>query len=478
MSAADAASSPPLALALRAAALTWQRFRGGQGLDRALAEAVDELTRSGATHPRLAAAAKDIAYTAARQLALLDALIASLASRPPAAPVAALLAVSLSQLMDGRHAEYVVVDQAVAAAKAVPDTLFASGFINGVLRNFLRQRPRLLVQAQRDDAVRFNLPAWWLAKLREQHPRDWRAIAQAQQGEPPLVLRVNTGAIPLTAMQQRLRAAGLATDVVGPQALWLHTPRPVEAIDGFRDGLVSVQDAGAQLAATWLDARDGMRVLDACAAPGGKTAHLAELVAAEIDAIEIDPARAARIDDNLKRLAAFQRGRVQVRIGDAADPAFIASLRREGAPYDRILLDAPCTASGIVRRHPDVPWLRRRQDVAQLATQQRRLLEALWPLLAPTGRLLYVVCSLFAEEGEQQIDAFLARHPEAQALPLPGVGKSALQLLPSALPQVQSKALVQAPVQAPADRSLAVASAAAELPRVHDGFFYALIEKR
>ena len=214
-----------------------------------------------------------------------------------------------------------------------------------------------------------------------------------------------------------------------------------------------MQDAGAQLAAPWLAVRDDMRVLDACAAPGGKTGHLAELSEAHIDAVELDAARAVRITDNLRRLGLLGP-RVRVLTADAAR---VASFW-DGLPYQRILLDAPCTASGIVRRHADIPWLRRESDIAQLATIQAGLLDALWPLLAPAGRLLYVVCSVFREEAVQQADSFLERHPNARLTPLPGTQHGSLQLLPAGADLVERDAMVG-------------------LPTVHDGFFFALFEK-
>ncbi len=186
--------------------------------------------------------------------------------------------------------------------------------------------------------------------------------------------------------------------------------------------MVSVQDAGAQLAAAWLGVRDGMRVLDACAAPGGKTAHLAELAELDLTAIEADSARAARIRENLDRVGR----RAHVLVADARDP----SAWWDGSPFDRILLDAPCTGSGVVRRHPDIPWLRRKADVAHLATLQGQLLDALWPLLGVGGRLLYVVCSVFPEEGREQIERRAARLPGAAVSPLPG-GSPTVQLLPT-----------------------------------------------
>ena len=391
-------------------------------------------------------AVQDALYTAVRHLAVSERIVERLAARAPAAEVAALLAVSLAQLLSERHSDYVVVDQAVTAAQSSPQTRAAAGFVNALLRNFLRQRATLLPELQRYETVRYNLPKWWLERLRGELPHDWVAIAEAQQQVPPLILRVNAARTTIDAALAQFVEHGVAATRVGAQAIWMHQPRPVADIPGFNDGDVSVQDAGAQLAAQWLEAAPGMRVLDACAAPGGKTAHLAELGATDLTAVELDGARAARIADNLRRCQVTAR----VVVGDAARP----DTWNEGGhrPFDRILLDAPCTASGIVRRHPDIPWLRRPADVAQLTTVQRELLDALWPLLGVGGRLLYVVCSLFPDEGRLQIARFVERHTTARPLPLP-----VAQMLPTP----------------------AAASAwhGSPLPTVHDGFFYALLEK-
>lgn len=447
--------APPLADALRVAAAAWQRFRAGAGLDRALDAAAATIASGG--HPRAAAAAKDIAYHAARHLALLDALIARLARTPPAPPVAALLALGLAQLLAQRHASYAVVDQTVTAAKAEAHTRAAAGFVNATLRNFLRRQSALIEEAQRDDTVRYNAPPWWIERLRRAYPAAWAAILDAQREPPPLVLRVNARRIGVDDYLRQLERAGLAATRVGATAVWLHEARPVEAIPGFAEGLVSVQDAGSQLAVQWLDVRDRQRVLDACAAPGGKTAQLAETASGlVIDAVEIDAQRAQRIEENLARLRAREHATIALHVADAADTGAYADELR----YDRILLDAPCTASGIVRRHPDIPWLRRDSDIAQLATRQSRLLDALWPLLKPAGRLLYVVCSVFPEEGARQAERFVERHADARPATLPGQTANTLQLLPT-------------PLAAAPD----AAAAAAARPTLHDGFFFALFEK-
>ena len=444
--------APPLADALRVAAAAWRALRGGTSLDRALAAAIEDFAGAAGTapHPRLAAAGKDIAYTATRHLALIEALLDRLAERRPAPAVSALLAVALGQLLAGRHAPYAIVDQAVRAAKAGPPTRAAGGFINAILRNALRRMAVLRPTLEREPTVAFNAPRWWIDRLRQAEPAHFAQILQLQRQPPPLVLRVNRRRTSADAYLQRLQHEGIEASRVGAAAVWLHEPLPVLEIPGFAAGDVSVQDAGAQLAAPFLQVADGMRVLDACAAPGGKTAQLAELAdRLTIDAVEIDPARARRIDENLHRLHLHEHARVRVHVADAAQPAQYADGR-----YARILLDAPCTASGIVRRHPDIPWLRRPADVAQLATAQARLLDALWPLLEPAGRLLYVVCSVFAEEGPQQAGRFAARHPDARALALPGIGAPQLRLLPA-----QGGGGSQG------------------LPDVHDGFFFAMFEK-
>lgn len=455
------AGAPPLSQALWIAAVAGARLRDGVPLERGLAEAQRAIAAAigpgEKLHPRAAAAAKDVAFTAARHRALTDALIARLVTRPPAPPLHALLGAALAQLLVQRHAAYAVVDQAVRAAKEDDATRAAAGFVNGVLRNALRQLDALVAEARRDDTVRYNLPAWWLDRLRADHPQKWQAIAELQRQPPPLVLRVNPLRTTRADYLQGLGALGIEATPVGLAGVRLAEPRPVEDIPGFGTGEVTVQDAGAQLAAQWLDVADGMHVLDACAAPGGKTAHLAALAAIDLVAVDSDAQRARRIEENLARLGSHAGTRVTMRIADVVRAADAGDLQR--AQYHRVLLDAPCTASGIVRRHPDIPWLRRPGDVAQLATQQARLLDALWPLLKPAGRLLYAVCSVFADEGVRQIEGFIARTPGARARPMPGCGDHqppCVQLLP-------------ADGDAPASDDA--------LPAVHDGFFYALLEK-
>ena len=434
-------TSASLAEVLVAASHAWQRFRAGQSLDRAIALAVS-------ARPELRPAVLDVTYTAVRHLAFAEYAIRTLASRSPSPALAALLAVALGQLMRERHAEYTIVDQAVSAARRVPSIAPAAGFVNALLRNFIRRRDELLAARNRSPEMRFNVPPWWLDRVRVAFPDRWEAILVAQAEAPPLVLRVAAG-ITVDDYLRRCAQSSMAATRVGERAVWIHSPRPVAELPGFAEGQVSVQDAGAQLAAPWLGVQAGQRVLDACAAPGGKTAQLAEVTGADLTALDVDGARAARIRENLERT----RRVAAVRVGDAMEP----SGWWDGRPFDRILLDAPCTASGIVRRHPDIPWLRRPADVAHLTTLQARMLCALWPLLGVGGRLLYVVCSLFPEEGPEQIARFTAEHPEAREAPLPA-GSPRVQLAPT-------------PAVAPAWDGVSA------LPTVHDGFFYALLQK-
>jgi len=444
-----AAIGAPLAEVLRAAAAVWVQVCRGRALDRTLREQSLPPDRA----PHIAAAVRDVCHGALRHRAVIDAILKCLVARAPQAHIGGLLAVALSQLLEGTYRDHVLVDQAVAAAQADERTGAAAGFVNAVLRSFLRQRATLVPRFLQDDATRLNVPDWWLRKVRHDHPEQWEGALACAARAPALVLRVNRRRCSVEQYLARLLHEQIAAEQVGAVAVRLQRPCPIERIPGFLDGLVSVQDAGAQLAAPWLQAGDDMRVLDACAAPGGKTGHLAEMSDALIDAVELDAGRAGLIDENLRRLG-LMTSRVRVLNADALHAADFW----DGQPYQRILLDAPCTGSGIVRRHPDIPWLRREADVAQLATIQTRLLDALWPLLAPAGRLLYVVCSVFLEEADRQADSFLGRHPDARLAPLPDLGLGSLQLLPAGADPVGSGPNVG-------------------LPTEHDGFFFALFEK-
>jgi 16S rRNA (cytosine967-C5)-methyltransferase len=323
------------------------------------------------------------------------------------------------------YADHTLVDQAVTAARArVPA---AAKFVNAVLRRFLREREALVAQALQQPQALHQHPAWWISRLQQDWPAQHGALMAAANQPPPMVLRVNARRGTVADYLARLAAEGLAAQPVvdptfGGHALVLAKPVPVQALPGFAEGDVSVQDLSAQRAGPLLLGGEGAgaltplpagaRVLDACAAPGGKTAQLLERADLDLLALDADASRLQRVQQTLDRLRLPAAGStVRLQAADARDTA----AWWDGRPFDAILLDAPCTASGIVRRHPDVRWLRRPADVAALAATQGQLLDALWPLLRPGGRLLYATCSLFRAEGQQQIDAFLQRHAGSNA---------------------------------------------------------------
>jgi 16S rRNA (cytosine967-C5)-methyltransferase len=398
--------------------------------------------------------AQALAFEALRRLGSTRGVCRSLAPKAPPPPLQGLLLVALALLWPARvgsassYAEHTVVDQAVAATRQRAPR--AAAFVNAVLRRFLRERDALVATAEQTPEGEFNHPRWWIERLRHDWPAQWRAMLAAAARHPPMTLRVNARRSDAAAYLQRLAdECGLGARVLGPHTLVLDNPCPVTRLPGFAEGEVSVQDAAAQRAAPLLLGLGSAplpphaRVLDACAAPGGKTAHLLELAEVEVLALDSDAARLARVQESLDRL----RLAATLRAADASRPQDWW----DGRPYDAILLDAPCSASGIGRRHPDIRWLRRPADIAALARTQDALLDALWPLLKPGGRLLYATCSVWREEGQARIDAFLQRQ---------GVGSARLD-------PASPGHLLGLP-----DNELAGPAAVSE-----DGFFYALIHK-
>ncbi|CAJ94753.1 16S rRNA (cytosine(967)-C(5))-methyltransferase RsmB [Cupriavidus necator] len=462
---------PPdsLAFQMLGAAAAVRAVSEGTALPQAIEDAAAQLRLDRVQDAATRGALQDIAYRTMRQFGTARALVTKLVTRPPGAQVDSLLAVALALLLEhapgprdkqdgadaGRpgYSTFTVVDQAVSAAASEPKTAHARGLVNAVLRRFLRERKALLAEVNRDEQARWNLPPWWLRMLREAYPDQWMALAASANVRPPMTVRVNTARVSVQQYQTDLANAGLAGHVVGPQAVRLVRAVPVTQLPGFAEGVVSVQDAGAQLAAPLLEVADGMRVLDACAAPGGKTGHLLELADIEVTAVESDPQRTTRIAENLARLGKQAR----IVVGDASRPADWW----DGQPFDRILADVPCSASGIVRRHPDIRWLRRETDIAKLVTEQRRIVSQLWPLLKPGGILVYVTCSIFPTEGEEQARWFGAQLADAIRLQAPG------QLLPG------THATQAAGANGEKD-----ATAGTSLPSDHDGFFYARFQKR
>ena len=425
-----------------------QAIRAGQSGTAALA-AVDSGLRPGV---------QALLFQVLRSLGRAEALRRKLVSRAPPPAADALLCAALALSWQPEVAPYepfTLVNQAVEAAKRSVATRAQASFVNACLRRFLRERDALVAATDADPVARWNHPLWWVKKLQKDHPTHWEQILQANNAHAPMILRVNASKGTVAQYQQALAAMNVDSSSVGEHGLILQQPLPVTELPGFAQGMASVQDAAAQLAAPLLlqglDLTQPLRVLDACAAPGGKTAHLLEYAgpssAMQVTALEVDSVRSARIHETLHRIGLH----AQVLVADAARPQDWWQQHCAGVPFDAILLDAPCTASGIVRRHPDVRWLRRETDIAQLAVQQARLLRALWPLVRPGGRLLYCTCSVFRAEGDAQVQTFLAHHTDARLLPSPG------HLLPGN--DTNHRAVPD--------------NAAGE----HDGFFYALLQK-
>lgn len=410
-----------LAFALLQAARIDTAVFGGQSLAEGLLSRVDVVARP---------AVQDLVYGSLRAYGRGDFFLSRLLERPLASDeVRALLLVAIYRLETRPDATHTVVDQAVSAAGEVAGGNFR-GLVNGVLRNFLRQQVALRAAFEADPVAASMHPDWWLARLQAAFPQDWMGIVEAGNLPPPMGLRVNVRRISRDDYLSKLLDAGIAAKVVGESGLALEKPVSVDALPGFADGFVSVQDPGAQLAATLLDPAPGSHVLDACAAPGGKTAHLLERCDLDLLALDLKPSRCRRIAEGLSRL------RLTARI-EAADCAKLTAWW-DGRPFDAVLADVPCTASGVVRRNPDAKWLRREDDIAGFAAAQARILDAMWQVVRPGGKLLYVTCSVFPAENGDQIGRFLKRQPDAHRC-------HEEQLLPTA---------------------------------EHDGFFYCLLEKR
>ncbi len=423
-----------LAFSLVGAAQTVAYVLEGIALPQALSRVFTQTEAS----PQARGAIQDISYRTMRQVGRVDALIALMTNKAPEPPVLyGLLCCALTLLIaenpdEAPYDDFVVVDQAVNAAASSPNMVFAKGMVNAVLRRFLREKTELLPMVMKQAAARWNYPQWWVDQCKSAYPQDWQMILSAADTPPPMTLRVNRRLASVEQYLEILSKEQIDATQIGPYAVRLHKPQPVQVIPGFSQGMVSVQDAGAQLAATLLDVQDGHKVLDACAAPGGKTGHLLELAKLDLLALDVDLKRLEKIHENLARLQLF----ATIKEGDAS-----WSNWWDGQQFDRILADVPCTASGVVRRHPDVRWLRRKTDAAQLAVTSSRILDNLWRMLKPGGKLLLVTCSIWPIESENQAKNFAERHA-AIRLDAPG------QLLPTS-----------------------------EINNEHDGLFYALFQK-
>lgn len=380
------------------------------------------------------AATQDLSYGTLRFYGLINYVLQNLLNKPIAdQEVRNLLLVSLYQLIFTRAKHYAVVDSAVSIAN-IWHKRYVKGFINAILRGFLRQQQALLDKAQQTEVGQYSHPQWWIKRMKNDYPSHWQTILLANNEHPPLTLRINCQQTDADHYLILLQKAGLSARKLDTYAVQLDTPVPVDKLPYFFEGHVSVQDWGAQFAATLLDVQEGMHVLDACAAPGGKTCHILEMANVTLTALDKDAQRLRRVQDNLARLHLHAR----LLCGDASQPRQWWN----GQKFERILADVPCSASGVVRRHPDIKWLRRPEDVRQFAAQQSKILDQLWDCLDKDGKLLYTTCSVFPEENIEQIEDFISRHSDAihQDVSLTHNG----QLLPT---------------------------------DAHDGFYYALIQK-
>lgn len=445
------ASTAPLWQQLTAVAQALQSVRSGRSATTVLASVPISL------RPGVQA----LLFQVLRQLGRAQALRQQLAAKTPPPPVEALLCTALALAWDettAPYAPFTLVNQVVEAANRGPLKRHA-GFLNACLRRFIRERHALINATDQDEQARWNHPIWWIEQLRQDYPQTWEHILRANNTHAPMALRVNRSMVTPACYLDMLQHHGIAAQAFGADGVLLVQPVPVQRLPGFEQGMVSVQDGAAQLAAplllNGLPLSPNAQILDACAAPGGKTIHLLEVAQAaqhdqlHVYALEVDAQRSQRIHEALLRTDRTRQ--VTVLVADAGQPQHWWQQANQRQCFDAILLDAPCSASGIVRRHPDVRWLRRKSDIAQLVAIQAQLLDALWLLLKPGGRMLYCTCSVFRAEGDDQIKTFLARTATAQLLPSPG------HLIPQ--------------------DELATHHCAPSAADNHDGFFYALLQK-
>lgn len=398
-------SPPPTARGV-AHALVTGVLRDGRSLGASRRARLD--SRLG---PRDRALAQELAFGTLRHLQRLDAWLDHVAARPPRdVDVRVLVLIGLYQLGFTRIPPHAAVSTTVDLARSLGKP-WAAGFVNATLRRFATERDTIL-DADLAATARLAHPAWLLAELERSWPAAWERIARANLERPPMTLRVNTRRISRRRYLDVLSNDGVPARPTrhSAQGVALESPRDVESVPGFGEGLASVQDEAAQLAAPLLDAPRGSRVLDACAAPGGKTAHIVERGAGtvEVVALDDDPRRITDLGRTLARLGLP----AHAQLGDAANP----HAWWDGRPFDRILLDAPCSGTGVIRRHPDIKVLRRPGDIETMARRQSAMLHALWPLLVRGGRLLYATCSVLSRENESIIEDFLAREAGAEAI--------------------------------------------------------------
>jgi 16S rRNA (cytosine967-C5)-methyltransferase len=472
-----------LSQALVAASWVTHHVAAGASLPSVLRELVPKLGSNS-----LRGACQDLAYQAQRQRGCADALLTGLTKKPfetidPG--VLALLRVTLAIIcnpdQDAAYEPHTVVNQAVTALPAVLEcglgktlptlhllahsnhnTQVVAGFVNGVLRTYLREQTARNEATARYPQALWNHPPWWIERVKKDYPNQWQYLLTQNNRPPVMALRTNARIHSAVQAQAHLASQQIIAHLVPglPNALVLDKPLPVDNIPNFAQGWYSVQDLAAQHCVELLDLKDGQHVLDACAAPGGKTAHILERANVTLTALDNDPLRLDKVRQTMQRLA-------RTFVSDNPDtPQALIELKTananqtdkwwDGQAFDRIVLDAPCSASGVVRRHPDSRWLRRASDIAALCDQQAALLASLWPCLAKDGLMLYVTCSVFKAEGELQIESFLKQHRDARLLPSLG------HCLPVATQKQQNTGQ----------------SRYAGFPNAdHDGFYYALLRK-
>jgi len=417
----------------QAAATIIAKVLSGRNLNQLINETNAALPQ---LNPQQRGALQDLSYGTLRYYGQLNNILDQLLLKPVQdMQIRFLLLVALYQLQYTKAAQHAVVDFAVTSMRNINPS--AGGLVNAILRNFLRKKNELLDIATRTETGRYSYPQWWITEIKSQYEDAAENILLSGNQHPPMTLRINRKQTTTQTYLALLAQNAINAKIIAPDAIILEQPQNVNKLPGFNEGMVSVQDAGAQYAAQFLDVQNGMLVLDACAAPGGKSAHLLESAEIELVALDKDELRLQRVRDNMQRLHLD----ANICAGDAAKPADWW----DGRKFQRILADVPCSATGVVRRHPDIKWLRRPSDIEHFAGQQQEILAALWPLLQAGGKLLYATCSIFDRENQQVINQFLGLHSDATQLALSAPDMISGQLLPT-------------------DQ--------------HDGFFYALLQKQ
>ncbi len=436
---------------------------GGKNLDRVL----DTISKpKNPLTPNERSAVHSISFDTLRHYGLISSQLELLLSTPiNDAPVRHLLLVALAQLQFSKASDHAIVDHAVTATETLGFPR-AKPLVNAVLRNYLRTPDKFKRERFKTDLALYDFPRWWTERLKRELPAQWGDVLLSAAEHPPMGLRVNARRGTVAEYLAKLATIGMSAEARGGMTIELTKPVSVHELPGFRDGLVSVQDEGAQRAAILLGAKDGMRVLDACAAPGGKTGHILELANVDLTAIDSDKQRLKRVQENLDRL----KFKATLKNANSAE----IETWWDQKPFDRILVDVPCSGSGVTRRHPDIKWLRRETDLGSFARQQARLLDTLWNCLSVGGRLLYVTCSVFRAENQDIAVQFLNVTPDAIAIDVASL------LAP--VTDGSTQAIVAA------DNAMAQTTAPTTMPAIengqllpndhHDGFYYALFEKK